>query len=95
MSWECVAKIVALTLSCRFFIRGEPPNKNAAKYLSLRERDFESGSLLPEGAVRYGRGSPAHKSGVFIRGFPPDKKTTRQRNKREGLGMRATISATY
>jgi hypothetical protein len=27
-------------------------------------------------AVRYGRGSPAHKSGVFIRGFPPNKKTT-------------------
>ncbi len=43
------AEVNALTLSCRFFIRGEPPNKNAAKSLSLRERDFESGSLLPQG----------------------------------------------
>ncbi len=35
-------------------------------------------------AVRYGRGSPAHESGVFIRGFPPNKNTTRQRNKTGG-----------
>jgi len=44
-----IRRLIALTLSCRFFIRGEPPNKNAAKSLSLRERDFGSGSLLPQG----------------------------------------------
>ena len=36
-------------------------------------------------AVRYGRGSPAHKSGVFILGEPQNKKTTRQRNKTGGV----------
>ncbi len=39
------------------------------KSLSLRERDFESGSLLPEGAVRYGRGSPAHISATRQKGW--------------------------
>ena len=42
-------------------------------------------------AVRYGRGSPAHKSGVFIRGFPPNKKTTRQRNKTAVLFLKTSI----